>query len=168
MIDIDLISKPPVADNFVTLSYSEYPLLFLGFIIKNEYDNKRIQLNASFNPINFYHFSKDGDLVTPLKGVKLKPNSTVHGLIKSIQNQEKMGINLTTYQNLLNQYSLTCKETYSLFNQGFYPIDFYNLKTICDDSFNSDKKIFQHLLGLDEKVFDFQKFSSLKLIILTI
>ena len=48
-----------------------------------------------------------------------------------------------------------------------YPIDFDNLKSICEDSFNEDKKIFQHLLNIDEKVFDFQKFASLRLFILT-
>jgi hypothetical protein len=68
----------------------------------------------------------------------------------------------------LSQFSFSCKETYSFFDKGIYPIDFVNLKSICDDSFNNDKKIFQHILGLDDKVFDFQKFSSLKLFILTI
>jgi hypothetical protein len=168
MIDIDLINKPANSETFNFLDPKDYPFLFLGFIIKNEYDNRRIKISDTYTPVNFYHPSKDRQALTLLKGIKLIPNSNVIGLIKSITNQEKVGINLTTYQNLLNQYGFACKETYSLFDKGFYPIDFNNLKTVCDNSFNTDKKIFQHLLNLDEKVFDFQKFSSLKLIILTI
>jgi hypothetical protein len=168
MIDIDLTSRPPNSDGFVVPNHDEYPILFLGFLIKNEYDNQRIEISKAFNPKNIFHLSKDRQTLTALRGIKLKPNSTVHGLIKSIQNQEKLGITLVTYQNLLSQFSFSCKETYNFFDKGIYPIDFVNLKSICDDSFNNDKKIFQHILGLDEKVFDFQKFSSLKLFILTI
>lgn len=168
MIDIDLVNKPLDAKNYTLLEYSEYPILFLGFIIKNEYDNLRINIEKRYNPINILHFAKDRNTVTPLKGIKLTPNQNVKNLFSLILKQEKLAMNLITYENLLNQYGFGCKETYSLFAPGLYPVDFNNLKSICDDSFNADKKIFQHLLNLDEKVFDFQKFSSLKLFILTV
>lgn len=168
MIDIDLINQPPSSDNFKFLDIKDYPFMFLGFIIRNKYDDLRINVVNSYNPVNLYHLTKDRKSVTSLKGLKLTPNSNTSNLIKTLILQEKIGINLNVYQNLLEQHGLSCKETYSLFDEGFYPIDFVNLKSVCNDSFNTDKKIFQHILGLDENVFDFQKFSSLKLFILTI
>jgi len=169
MIDIETISKPIDYTTFDFVgSVKEYPILFLGFVIKNQYDNLRVNIDSKYNPVNLLHFSKDRKTVTAFKGVKLTPNSNVKKLFNAIKIQENLSMNLGTYENLLNQYGFACKETYGYFTPGTYPIDFNNLKSICEDSFNTDKKIFQHLLGLDEKNFDFQKFSSLKLFILTV
>ena len=169
MIDIETVNKPIDYEqyNFVS-NIKEYPILFLGFVIKNQYDNLRVNLQESYNPINLLHFSKDKQSVTALKGIKLIPNSNVKKLYNAIKMQEQLVMNLIVYENLLNQYGFACKETYGLYAPGMYPIDFNNLKSICDNDFNNDKKIFQHLLGLDDKIFDFQKFSSLKLFILTV
>jgi hypothetical protein len=169
MIDIETVNKPIDYEqyNFVS-SVKEYPILFLGFVIKNQYDNLRVNLQEKYDPINLLHFSKDKQSVTALKGIKLVPNASVKKLYNAIKMQEQLVMNLMVYENLLNQYGFACKETYGLYAPGMYPIDFNNLKSICDNDFNSDKKIFQHLLGLDEKTFDFQKFSSLKLFILTV
>jgi len=171
MIDIELIHEPVSEKEFITLPYNKYPILFLGFVIHNEYDNKRIELNPKYNPQSFFHITKAGPhlQVLPLKGVLLKPNASMVKVINAIVNQEKTGnIGLVTYENLISQYNLSCKNTYKHFQKGVYPIDFNNLKSICDDSFNEDKKIFQHLLNLKEDVFDFQKFASLKLFILSV
>jgi len=169
MIDIETVNKPIDYEqyNFVS-NIKEYPILFLGFVIKNQYDNLRVNLQESYNPINLLHFSKDKQSVTALKGIKLIPNSNVKKIYNAIKMQEQLVMNLIVYENLLNQYGFACKETYGLYAPGMYPIDFYNLKSICDNDFNNDKKIFQHFLGLDDKIFDFQKFSSLKLFILTV
>ena len=167
MIDFNLIDEPINIKNFTVPVKEEYPMLVLGSIIRNEYDNQRILLNEKYHPLNILHYSKDKKNVVLLKGVKLQANTIIKNLFNSILNQEKNNINLITYQNLISQYNLACKETYALFFPGMYPIDFNNLKSICEDSFNEDKKIFQHLLNIDEKVFDFQKFASLRLFILT-
>jgi len=169
MIDIELVSKPI---DYYTYDFAgsvkEYPILFLGFVIRNQYDNLRVNIESKYKPINLLHFSKDRQTVTALKGIKLIPNTNVKKLYSAIKLQEEVQMNLTIYGNLLNQYNFSCKDTYGLYAPGMYPIDFNNLKSICDNDFNEDKKIFQHLLGIDEKVFDFQKFSSLKLFILTV
>lgn len=170
MIDIDLVNKHPNVQEYNLLTKESYPALFLGFIIKNEYDNQRIQLNTEYNPTNLVHTvkSKEGVYGIAMKGILLKPNEKVLKLFKAIQEQEKLSMNLVIYENLLSQFNFACKETYSYFSKGLYPIDFTNLKSICDDSFNTDKKIFQHLLGIEENIFDFQKFADLKVLILTV
>lgn len=168
MIDIDLVNKPFDFKNYSIATQDEYPMLFLGFVIKNQYDDLRIKISEKYNPISFIHFSKDRKTFTALKGVKLTPNDTISKLSKQIDIQEKVTMNLVTYENLLNQFGFACRETYSYFSPGTYPIDFNNLKSVCTDNFNTDKKIFQHLLNIDESIFEFQKFSSLKLFILTV
>ena len=44
MIDISLIETPVNMDDYNPLD-NKFTVLFLGFIIKNEYDNQRLQLN---------------------------------------------------------------------------------------------------------------------------
>jgi hypothetical protein len=169
MIDIDLVNEQVNLNDWIILPDNLYPVLFLGFIIENEYDNVRIQINQKYNPVSFIHKLKNNvKLGTGLKGVILKPNDNVKKLMHLVREQEKSNLNLVTYENLLNQFNFGCKETYKYFCSGMYPIDFNNLKSVCVDDFNMDKKIFQHLLNLDDKSFDFQKFSSLKLFILTV
>lgn len=170
MIDIKFVEQDVNIADYTLIDNSSYPILFLGFIIKNEYDNLRICINSKYSPINLIHRIKTPENVRGfcLKGICLKPNNTIKQLFAALQSQETLLMNVAVYENLLNQYELTCKETYSLFLKGLYPIDFNNLKSVCDNEFNVDKKIFQHMLNLDEKSFDFQKFSSLKLFALTV
>jgi hypothetical protein len=168
MIDIEQINKPVDIKDFISLSSTDCPALFLGYVIKNQYDNLRINLNEKYKPMNLIHLTKDKKEVSFFKGIKLQPNNNIKGLFNIIKKQENLTMNLVIYENILSQFNLACKETYAYFTPGVYPIDFNNLKSVCDDSFNTDKKIFQHLLMIDEKVFDFQKFSSLKLFILTV
>jgi len=173
MIDLDLINVPVnflgnEEPKFICLEKKDYPKLFLGFLIKNQYDNKRLYINPKYNPLRVCHLDCKNQNMTGLFGIFLKPNKNITKVIDTLISQEKTNnINLLVYNNILSQHGLSCKETYGYFKHGLYPIDFENLKNVCEDSFNSDKKIFQHLLSLDEKVFDFQKFASLKLFILT-
>ena len=171
MIDIEYTSKQVDTTSFT--DNPPRPVLFLGFVIKNEYDNLRIKLNEKYNPKKFIIFINDGkgtpSGMIPLYGIALTPNDNIKKLMQTLHSQEEQGVmNLEVYEKLISQFDLQCKETYGYFQQGVYPIDFTNLKSVCDDTFNSDKKIFQHLLDLDEKVFDFQRFASLKLFILTV
>ena len=168
MINIDLVNVTVDIKNYSIATQDEYPMLFLGFVIKNQYDDERIQLSEKYNPVKFIHFSKDRSTFTALKGIKLLQNDIINSLSKQIELQEKQVMNLAIYKNLLSQFGFDCKETYSFFSPGTYPVDFNNLKSVCTDEFNTDKKIFQHLLNLDENIFEFQKFSSLKLFILTV
>ena len=162
MIDISLTDIPVNLSDYKVLDNKSYPILCLGFIIKNQYDNERIKINTDYNPVSILHKN------IPFKGIMLTPSPKIRDLFKVIKDQEKNRITLKTYENILNQFNFSCKHTYAYFSDHIYPIDFENLKSVCIDSFNTDKKIFQHILNIDEKIFDFQKFSSLKLFILTV
>jgi hypothetical protein len=173
MIPISLVDTPVNVEEFKILTPAETKYaLFLGFIIRNEYDNKRLKIAENFKPVKFLHVKRKDNQITeciPLYGVLLTPNSAIVNLMKTVRSQEKVKeMPLITYRNILSQYNFSCDNTYSLYSDMIYPIDFTNLKSVCDDTFNEDKKVFQHLLSLDEKHFDFQSFASLKLLILNI
>lgn len=162
MISIELADDLPNVKQLHSLTKNEYPCLFLGFVIRNEYDNQRLQIDKKYSPIKFFH----KDII--FYGIKLTANANIQNITNIIKQQElHNNSTLPVYENILNQFSMSCKNTHRWFMKGIYPIDFDNLKKVCTDNFNEDKKIFQHMLCIDEKVFDFQKFASLKLFIFT-
>lgn len=162
MISIELAEDKPNIASLYNPPETFFPCLFLGFVIRNEYDNQRLNIDKKYFPIKFKH----KDIV--FYGVKLKPNANIENIINIILQQKKRNnAKLSVYENVLNQFSMSCKNTYRWFIDGIYPIDFDNLKNVCLDDFKDDKKIFQHMLCIDENKFDFQKFASLKLFIFT-
>ena len=58
MIDVSLVDEPVSSDNF-SGQIPLLPSIFLGFILKNEYDNKRLHINDKFNPKKFFRIYKE-------------------------------------------------------------------------------------------------------------
>ena len=169
MIDVSLVESPVDGEAFSYKTPLE-PSIFLGFIIKNEYDHKRLEINEKYNPKKFFRVYKSNNKgnMLPLYGICLKPNNLGDDIIKAISNQEKSyDINLVVYQNLLSEFNLTCNDCYAYFKSGIYPIDFKKFRDLTDDKISNDKKILQHMLNIDESKFDFQKFGSIIALIIT-
>jgi|TARA_A100000172_G_scaffold58564_1_gene38233 hypothetical protein len=168
MIDISLVEQPVNIDNFES-KLPFRPSLFLGFILKNEYDNKRLKIKENYNPKKFVYICEEEKKldIIPLYGILLKLNGQGVDLTNLIQRQIKANnINLVVYENLLSQYNLKCDDCYGYFRKGVYPIDFNKFRGITDDEISKDKKILQHMLELNESKFDFQKFGSIISLIL--
>ena len=168
-IDINLAS--------VDCDFSEYtefktklPTLFFGFVIKNEYDNRRFNISEKFNPSRqVFLFERPDETVSllPLYGTYFKLNSIGRKLASVLLEQDlNRDMDLKSYQNILFEYNVTCNDYYSYLNKRIYPIDFDCLEMITDDENSKDPKILQHLLQLDEDKFDFHKFGAFKLLIL--
>ena len=167
MIDISLVETPVNLDDFETFN-EERPCLFLGFAIKNEYDNQRLLLNEEYKPLKqLFAFEKNGEFkVLPLYGLFLKLNGTARKLANTLIEQEKSGMNINVYSDIISQYNISCKDSYSYLNKNIYPIDFQHFADLTTDKIKDDGKILQHLLELDDNKFDFQKFGAFKLLIL--
>jgi len=176
MIDISLTEQPVDTNLFNAFNGQRLPCLFLGFAIKNEYDNQRLQICEKYKPKRLLfvfekkniHTKTNNEFgVLPLYGLFLTLNDTGNKLAKTLLNQETMGnMNINIYETILNEYNMTCKDAYSYLNKRVYPVDFKHFKKITNDDIKDDDKILQHLLNLDEDKFDFQKFGSFKLLIL--
>lgn len=170
MIDVSLVEKPVNGNDFNLLYEIDKPCLFIGHILKNEYDNQRLQLNDDYNPVKFFTiYSENGELkLLPLYGILRELNDEGKRLVKLLKGQENRGnINLIIYENIINQHDITCNDCYAYYKQHIYPIDFNKFRKLTDDEIATDKKILQHLLNLDESKFDFQKFGSILSLILT-
>lgn len=169
MIDISLVEKTVNTEKF-SLFDLDRPCLFLGFAIKNEYDNRRLEICEKYKPLRklFAFTKKDEYRLLPLYGLFLPLNQLGDRLAKTLVTQEKTNnMNFKIYEDLLFEYNLTCKDSYSYLNKNIYPIDFKHFTELTDSDISSDDKILQHLLQLEEDKFDFQKFGAFKLLILT-
>jgi len=168
MIDISLTEQPVNTDSFDAFD-EKLPCLFLGFAIKNEYDNQRLEICEKYNPKKrlFIFENKDGFSVLPLYGLFISLNAVGAVLAKTLLNQEVAGnMNINIYETILDEHNMSCKDAYSYLNKRVYPVDFKHFKKITNDSIRDDNKILQHLLNLNEDKFDFQKFGAFKLLIL--
>lgn len=168
MIDISLTEQPVNTDSFDAFD-EKLPCLFLGFAIKNEYDNQRLEICEKYNPKKrlFIFENKDGFSVLPLYGLFISLNAVGAVLAKTLLNQEVTGnMNINIYETILDEHNMSCKDAYSYLNKRVYPVDFKHFKKITNDSIRDDNKILQHLLNLNEDKFDFQKFGAFKLLIL--
>lgn len=166
MIDITLAQQPVDLDGFETTNNIK-PCLFLGFVIKNEYDNRRFKIHSKYKPRKFLHIINEQDFI-PLYGIILTPSCIIKKILDIMINQEKLyNISLPVYENVLSQFSLTCVDCYSYFTTHLYPVNIDLLKNVTTDDLREDSKIFQHILSLDDNSFDFQQFGDLKIFLLT-
>lgn len=169
MINIALVEEPVNTKDFSHFNES-LPTLFLGFAIKNEYDNRRLKINNIYSPkkqLFLFEKEKEEFNILPLYGLFLKLNDLGEKLATTLLNQDLSNkITYPHYEKILSEYDLTCNNSYSYLNKRIYPIDFNCFSKVCNDKITKDKKILQHLLYLDDDKFDFQKFGAFKLLIL--
>jgi len=163
MIDVSLVEQPVNSDDFDCIFEYDKPCLFIGHILKNEYDNQRLKLNDDYHPVKFFApYNESGEMkLLPLYGILRNLNK--HGLeiSKIIYEQENRGnINLIIYENIINQFDITCSDCYGYYKERIYPVDFNKFRKLTDDEIATDGKILQHLLNLEDNKFDFQKFGS--------
>lgn len=170
MIDIKLVEEPVDIDKFEMFD-GDLPILFLGFAIKNEYDHRRLSINNKYGPKKvLVAFEKEVDnyAILPLYGLFLELNKTGKELANTLQKQQKeKAVDISTYEQILDEYGMTCYDAYSYLNKRIFPVDFKSFTQLTDNPIIDDKKILQHLLELDESEFNFQRFGAFKLLILT-
>jgi hypothetical protein len=171
MIDIGLVDEQVNLNDFLDKDELNYnvPCIFFGFVIKNEYDNKRLCIQPKYAPKKIIHKYKDADGVVhmlPLYGCIL-PVSGQYKQLSTILIQQQADITISTYKNILEQFDLSCDDCYLHYAVGTYPVDLAHFKRLTNNEISKDKKIFQHILGMEDDEFDFQKMGSLELFILT-
>ena len=170
MIDIALVEEPVDIKKY-KLVHINKPTAFLGFIIRNQYDDKRLSIDKKYNPLKFSigYRHKDDINILPLYGILVNLNKVTSNLSTVLLKQERYEstLDLNEYMNILSEYNLSCNDCYGYFYKNVYPIDNRHFDKLTNDEIGKDKKIFQHLLNVNENKFDFQKFGSLKLLLLT-
>ena len=170
--DISLVEQTVDTSKFTEFKET-LPTLFLGFCIKNEYDNQRLKINEKYEPAKqLFLFEKpDNEYgILPLYGIFMKLNQlgikVTSALLNNDLNIKNNKLPYKSYEKILYEYKLSCNDSYSYLNKRIYPLDINHLDKISDDVSAQDSKILQHLLCIDEDKFDFHKFGAFKLLIL--
>jgi hypothetical protein len=157
-----MLLDPNFVDESPILSYDkiEKDCIFIGSIINNLYDEKRIGLKSinelepkrySFKP---YYNSNEIKLYGFIFDIKGEDTF----LIKKLREQRQ--IDLMTYNTILNEFKYSCDENFLKLNQGLYPLDTVHIsKFIPNYSYET-------VINLNEEISNFQQFTSINAFIL--
>jgi hypothetical protein len=152
LVDVDLVSEPPVTEGCNLIASNNYPFCLLGFQIKNSYDQQRLQLKDKYKTNTYVHRlpNSEGEL-SFFRGIKITPKADISNLLRQLENFNTSlnEIPLKHYESVLSNYKLSCKNCYSFLKKGVYPIDgecvntfakeVINLDSLYDDGFDTDQ-----------------------------
>lgn len=114
LINLELTHKQP-SKVYAPLVLTDSKL-FAGYIIRNQYDEQRIEIDRKFNPQRFLFSSNNLDYYM----YGLLQNSK-HRFIEKIQNSNMTS--LSDYNYALALEGLSCITCFLHFDPGLYPID---------------------------------------------
>jgi len=117
MLDVTLAEQQPQLD--YPLIKSDFPdSFFAGYIIKNRYDEERLNITKTYNTERFSFATNNGTY--KLYGL-LKHFSPNHKLVSSLNSRKT--ITIGEYSGLLNACGLSCLSCFLHFSPGLYPVD---------------------------------------------
>lgn len=130
MVHYSLAEAPVRIEEYATLLKSDKPLLLLGSVIKNRYDEDRLIFNESI-PIKSVIVGK-----TAIKGIALEPSLDLN--LDLLFEQLKMVADSTLtsafYEKTLKQFNLSSSECYSYLRKSVYPVNGECIDTITTSS----------------------------------
>lgn len=114
ILDCELVNQG-LDKPYDTLACNQYPCVFLGYIIKNKYDEARYSICESLNPVRF---SYPANNKLNFYGIlNSKPNKFLKHL------QKKQPINLNDYSSFCAEQDMSCYSCFLYFFPYLYPID---------------------------------------------
>jgi hypothetical protein len=153
LIDVDSIQEPLQIDNFTVIPENKYPYSIIGFQLKNLYDQQRIRIKSKYNTKDIIHILPTANLEAAFfRGIKIHIREKYFPLIEQLK---KLNVTLTeaidisVYKNLLEEYHLSCNDSYAFLKKGIYPIDGHclskisnidiTLESLYENAFNTKK-----------------------------
>jgi len=143
LLDVELSNEPLDIDSFSYLSDSDYPVVLLGFQLKNLYDQKRLIFKKDFNISDIIHFVPRETMMPKFfRGIKLSIKPQIISFITMLENlncTSAENINLNIYKNILNRFNLTCDNCFAFLQKGIYPIDSECIEKISKEFLNKEQ-----------------------------
>ena len=126
MIHYSLAETPVRIEEYTTLLKTDKPLLLLGSIIKNRYDEARLVFNESARIKSIII----GD--TTIKGIQLDPSLVLNLdlLFEQLKLVSDHTLTPEFYKKTLKQFNLSSSECYSYLRKSIYPINGECITTI--------------------------------------
>lgn len=167
ILDVNLVDEPLDVGEFAYLTDSDYPCALLGVQIKNLYDQKRLQFNTSYNPVNLIHcFPNEHIMPKFFRGIKIKLNSDLTTLVDKLDTLDFSNKNLiTNYKNILSEFNLTANNCFAFLQKGTYPIDSECLD-FCTKKTEPIETIYENIFN-NAEVASFQNYGYLVIYILS-
>jgi hypothetical protein len=163
-IDLAEVNRGVNANLFKPLDYRQIPQLFLGFIIKNNFEYNALRCTDETNDIA--HLCGSDGIIEPvfLRGIFIEPPLIIDKIIEQVNKIKPVDINtiFNQYIKILSQFNLSCNNTYAYLLDGMFPIDIYYLEQITSHNYAYYSK---KILDCDAIPWFFQP--ELKLCILT-
>jgi len=126
----DLADQTVDNDSFQDLKPTDLPKAIIGCIIKNKYDESRVQIQEEYTPKNILHFiSVDGE-IEPIyiHGVVLDELPLLHTICEDIKMAPLLSHSLLeSYDCIMRRNKLSCESCYRYLADGLYPIDIKHL-----------------------------------------
>lgn len=159
MIHYSLAEEQVNLSKYTDLPKNAKPLIILGTIIKNRYDEERLD----FNKTNV-DTVKVGNTV--IRGVKLEPNvySNLDLLFAQLNAISDSDLTTEFYEETLKSFGLSSSECYGLLREGIYPINGNCIMQLTNSAFKVSR--YYDILFANHADCQWQKFSSLTLFVL--
>jgi len=132
--DINLVDTEIDASKYVPITYDKLPKLFLGFILKNRFDEENITPTDNDNIVDIAHIcGRDGSLEPVfLRGMFVDPIDKFKKIITEVHKNRYIDTNIIykKYIKTLSKHNLTCNNTYAYLLDGLFPIDIIHIASI--------------------------------------
>jgi hypothetical protein len=152
LVPLDLQS-----DTSLSCHYSDHTeflqdssFLFFGFQVKNKYDEKRLLIDESLNPVRIKH--KDTNRY--FYGIILEGNFNYKSMLKHLTST----LDSKEYRLFLSEFNADTQNSYELFDYGIFPFD--NITSMYDRGIRMDKffcnknvPFYQRISGLTAYIF---------------
>jgi hypothetical protein len=164
-LDLSLAEEPLDVNQFKLLKAENYPVLCAGVPIKNKYDQDRINFKDSSLQENVFQVIYDRGNINCfcLKSILLNIHNTYKPLLEQLRS--KPHIKFKEYKNLLEEFNLSCDESFGFFNPSVYPIDGKHILKISTNNI-SETDLYSKILDT-ETINPMQSFGYFSLFILT-
>jgi hypothetical protein len=127
VLDVECTENPVNIKKFDIIDEKNFPYIFLGVEIKNEYDQQRFVFDKRNDIKNVVHFSSH---LTPstkfFRGIPLTVNFNLIKLVEKINlHKEALSntIPLAMYKSILKEYGLTCENSAASLCEDVFPVD---------------------------------------------
>ena len=144
LLDVQLTETPVTLTDYKSYKLSDLPKVILGFQIRNQFDEKRLQFKPEYKTKKILHYTNnDKGCLEPIffygieLTVKEKYNKFLNDLnhniiIANIILKSKKTDVVTEYKNYLKAVGLGCEESYLHTCDGVFPIDLKYLSELVE------------------------------------
>ena len=163
ILNFNQTEKPAEFEKFQQINY---PTFFFGFIIRNEYDQKRLKIKDEFNPKYIFHrHGKNNNEMMFLYG--LTENVCSEIIPYTYPLKENSNLNKEQYEAVLNQLDVQCTDCYLFLSKNLYPINSFFAHRFFNTKKFRDLRYFSDMLNRDPSLASYHTISSFHLFLLT-